>query len=401
MPLRSVFLAALLVGLSALPAAAQTIDVVGTETSLDVAAWNIEWFGDDDRGPSDDAQQLANVRAVIAQSDIDLWALQEISDASDFQTLLGQLGADYDGTLATNSGQQRIGFIWKDALFNIRREGQHILEDNEYEFAFRPPLLLETDVLLPDTTVRVTFITVHMKAPIAPSDESYARRVAASEALKAYIDFLRPNDAIVVLGDFNDELGRSVYLGNDSPYENFVDDPDDYFFPTLDLDQQNVPTFCDNASCSSGSTLDHILVTDELAPAYVPESGDRFEELIDDLTSYTRTTSDHLPVLARFQFSQPDATEPTETPGVLTVDPAYPNPFQTSTTISYALAQSSPVQIEAFDLLGRRVAMLTDRTQQPGDHRVRFDASGLPPGLYLVRVTVGATVHTQRVVRLR
>ncbi|NBC15959.1 MAG: T9SS type A sorting domain-containing protein [Bacteroidetes bacterium] len=399
MPIRYVLLIALC-GFLVLPAAAQTIDVKGSDASLDVAAWNIEWFGSASNGPSDDAQQLANVRAVIEQADIDLWAVQEMADTDDFQTLLDQLGDDYDGVLASNSGQQRIGFVWKTALFSVRRI-QHILEDEEYEFAFRPPLLMETDVTLPDTTVRVTFITVHMKAPTAPSGESYDRRVAASQALKDHIDFLRPSEPIIVLGDFNDELGRSVYLGNDSPYENFVDDPDDYFFPTLDLDQQNVPTFCNNASCSSGSTLDHILVTNELAPAYLPDSGQRFEELIDDLTSYTRTTSDHLPVLARFQFSQPDATEPTETPGVLTVDPAYPNPFRTVTTVSYALSQPSPVRIEAFDLLGRRVATLTDQTQPPGDHRVRVDASEWPPGLYVLRMTVDATVHTQRVVHLR
>src|SRR5690606_25871927 len=54
----------LLCFLLTLPALAQNIPVKGSGATLDVATWNIEWFGAAN-GPSNDALQLANVAAVI------------------------------------------------------------------------------------------------------------------------------------------------------------------------------------------------------------------------------------------------------------------------------------------------------------------------------------------------
>lgn len=42
------------------------------------------------------------------------------------------------------------------------------------------------------------------------------------------------------------------------------------------------------------------------------------------------------------------------------------------------------VSVALFDLLGRKVSILIDRSFQAGEHRARFDASGLPRGLYLL-----------------
>jgi gluconolactonase len=66
----------------------------------------------------------------------------------------------------------------------------------------------------------------------------------------------------------------------------------------------------------------------------------------------------------------------------------YPNPFNPVTTIEYALAATGFVELKVFDLLGREVATLVDGVQQGGDHRVRFDATGLASGVYLCRLRV-------------
>jgi hypothetical protein len=62
---------------------------------------------------------------------------------------------------------------------------------------------------------------------------------------------------------------------------------------------------------------------------------------------------------------------------------AYPNPFSASTTIAYVLRQAAPVTLSVYDALGRRVWFLTLGVQAAGLHRVRLDAAGLAPGLYL------------------
>lgn len=47
------------------------------------------------------------------------------------------------------------------------------------------------------------------------------------------------------------------------------------------------------------------------------------------------------------------------------------------------------MQIAVYDLLGRRVATAADQRYAPGSHRVSFDASALPSGIYLYELTIG------------
>ncbi len=62
---------------------------------------------------------------------------------------------------------------------------------------------------------------------------------------------------------------------------------------------------------------------------------------------------------------------------------AYPNPFNPSTTIEYAIPETMPVKLRVFDLLGRGVARLVDGWQQEGTYAEVFDASRLPSGVYV------------------
>ena len=81
---------------------AQGVPGKGSVNTFDIATWNIEWFGAPN-DPSDDELQINNVLNVFRNSDIDLWALQEISDDSDFTRILDSLGSRYSGFLATQS----------------------------------------------------------------------------------------------------------------------------------------------------------------------------------------------------------------------------------------------------------------------------------------------------------
>ncbi len=65
---------------------------------------------------------------------------------------------------------------------------------------------------------------------------------------------------------------------------------------------------------------------------------------------------------------------------------AYPNPFNPEVTLRFDLAKSATVRISIFDLLGRRVADLLDGRVSAGTHHLRWNASDLPSGLYLVRM---------------
>ena len=63
------------------------------------------------------------------------------------------------------------------------------------------------------------------------------------------------------------------------------------------------------------------------------------------------------------------------------------------------------MRVVVYDALGRAVATLADKAFEPGRHRVRFDASALPSGTYVVRMeattAAGVAVDARRLTRLR
>ncbi len=67
----------------------------------------------------------------------------------------------------------------------------------------------------------------------------------------------------------------------------------------------------------------------------------------------------------------------------------FPNPFNASTVISYTLPRSGHVQLNIFNVLGRKVATLSDGVQGIGDHEIVWDAGSFPSGIYFARLRMG------------
>jgi hypothetical protein len=67
----------------------------------------------------------------------------------------------------------------------------------------------------------------------------------------------------------------------------------------------------------------------------------------------------------------------------------YPNPFNARTTISFSLPAQGQVTLEAFDLLGRKVATILDDQMESGTHSAAWDCSELSSGIYFYRLTAG------------
>lgn len=67
----------------------------------------------------------------------------------------------------------------------------------------------------------------------------------------------------------------------------------------------------------------------------------------------------------------------------------YPNPFNPATTIFFVLPEASAVRLEVFDIQGRSVSVLTNRTLNAGEHRINFDASGFASGMYIYKLRAG------------
>lgn len=97
------------------------------------------------------------------------------------------------------------------------------------------------------------------------------------------------------------------------------------------------------------------------------------------------------------------STEQKETlPMELALSQNFPNPFNPSTQIGYALPEQSVVRLDVYDVLGRRVASLINgEMQTAGRYTVSFDAASLASGVYIYRLTAGSQVITKRMLLIK
>lgn len=85
------------------------------------------------------------------------------------------------------------------------------------------------------------------------------------------------------------------------------------------------------------------------------------------------------------------ATEqPAGIPTDFVLAPNYPNPFNPTTLIRYALPVPASVRLAVYDALGRLVDVLVEADQQPGRYEVTFEAGALSIGVYYYRLETGA-----------
>ena len=79
----------------------------------------------------------------------------------------------------------------------------------------------------------------------------------------------------------------------------------------------------------------------------------------------------------------------------------YPNPFNPETTIEYFLGKAAKVKIEVYNCLGQKVAVLVDSKMNPGNHKVKFDASGFPSGIYFYSIKASEFHSVKKMLLLR
>ncbi len=79
----------------------------------------------------------------------------------------------------------------------------------------------------------------------------------------------------------------------------------------------------------------------------------------------------------------------------------YPNPFNESTTIAYEIPTRTHVVLAVYDVLGRLVATLVNRVEEPGHKTVRFDAGHNASGVYLCRLHAAGFAASRKLLLLK
>ena len=301
--------------------------------TLDIVTYNLEFFGTDVKdtggtefGQIDDAMQISNVTNVIKTISGDIYAVQEVADDAAFNQLVSNLPG-FSGMLANkwsysfdppdaNFPPQKIGFIYNSStvqlvssrvmfsqLYDAVRAGNSGLlpgyptTASSFWSSGRLPFMATFDVTVAGVTKRVRVVNIHAKSGSATGD--YNRRKYDVKVLHDSLIANYANDNIILLGDYNDDVDVSIGAPTnpESTYKVFVDNTTNFNSLTLAISQTGAFSFP-----SSSSFLDHLTTSNELTNSYISNS-----IIVEDprtyISNYVNTTSDHLPVSARFLLS--------------------------------------------------------------------------------------------------
>jgi len=81
--------------------------------------------------------------------------------------------------------------------------------------------------------------------------------------------------------------------------------------------------------------------------------------------------------------------------------PAYPNPFNSQTRLSFDLPEAGEVSAIVFDAQGREMAQLADGFFSAGEHSFIFNGSNLPSGIYFVQLNAFSNSLTQKLLLVK
>ena len=81
----------------------------------------------------------------------------------------------------------------------------------------------------------------------------------------------------------------------------------------------------------------------------------------------------------------------------------YPNPFQSSTTISYTLPSEGTVEISVIDLFGKIVQTIPSGHQLPGEHFITWEGKTdngqkVQTGIYFCKVRFNNQIQTNKMI---
>ena len=84
----------------------------------------------------------------------------------------------------------------------------------------------------------------------------------------------------------------------------------------------------------------------------------------------------------------------------------HPNPFNPQTTITFALERDEWAKVAVYELTGKRVAVIANRTFTGGEHSLTwngcdFEGHVMPSGTYLVRLETESGVEARKVSLIR
>jgi len=80
---------------------------------------------------------------------------------------------------------------------------------------------------------------------------------------------------------------------------------------------------------------------------------------------------------------------------------AYPNPFNSSTQLSFSLPFTSETMLTVYDINGAEITQLVKGEFQTGSYDITWNANNVSSGVYYIRLEAGIFIDTEKVVLIR
>jgi len=354
------------------------------EDTFDVVTYNLEFFGAPTTayGPADKTLQLENVAKVMNKLDADVYVVQEVSSDAQIDALIQKIninGKTFDKTISTswsyswdpnsdpNYPPQKLVVIYNTQTATVKntrvmfkdlydqvRGGTKTLTNypggsgSSFFSSGRLPYMVQIETNLGGVKKLLNLVDLHARANSGTDITKYNQRKYDSQVLKDSLDQYYANSNLIILGDYNDDVKASVVTPNPSSYKMFVDDTVNYNALTLGISQAGAFSFL-----SSGGFLDHIMISNELNDQYIQNSIAVYDPR-NDIPNYTTTTSDHGPVIARFELKGNLSTIDFGTKNGYFVQ-AYPNPASDVVNVVVKTNDDKKLKLKFYDVSGHLV----------------------------------------------
>ncbi|MCH2199815.1 MAG: endonuclease/exonuclease/phosphatase family protein [Flavobacteriales bacterium] len=352
----------------------------GTDSTLEVITWNIEWF------PKNGMLTVDSVGKIIESLDADLIGIQEIDDTIACRQMIDDLPG-YE-LFMDNEWFGGLAYVYKTSAIDVQSIYK-IYDTSPYWNVFpRSPLVIEFSFEGNDVIV----INNHFKCcgdgllDMDDSGDEENRRFEASQLLKTYIDEYHPLAKVLVIGDLNDLL---IDDNEHNVFQMFLNDPSNYSFADYDIASGTSENW---SFYGWPSHLDHILVTNELFDDLSSSGSEVVTLKIDEFMSdgwydYDYYISDHRPVGIKLAMTNTSSnTETIELPATH----IFPNPSMGNVFVDLSSIHEQ-VTLQLMDLTGNIIQEKT--ISQPQIAALDFIET---PGVYVLSISNGYTYFSHK-----
>jgi hypothetical protein len=100
-------------------------------------------------------------------------------------------------------------------------------------------------------------------------------------------------------------------------------------------------------------------------------------------------------------FATHGESETSSRPGTLHVEPAYPNPFNPTTTVRLSLGTEAPLTVSIWNLAGQKVTVLHQGNLAAGEYEFQWNAEMHSSGVYLLRAETPGHAEQQKLLLIK